>query len=315
MTKLLVIGKRGGILHWFEDVLDAADPTTQGFSLTHNNLHARLMGHLFGKNSRRARGVVHSGLRNIIQSASPDMILIVDLFYLEPETNALIAQSGAITAQWIGDRFEDRLKNNTAIQHFFFTDTSLIQRAAQLGIKGRYLPLATSATGSEITPWNLRKNDLLFIGTPSQNRLALLEKIDYPTTVYGSGWPALSRPHIKINNYRISIEKTRKLYRQYKYVLNIINSNNITTGLPARCFDVTARGACLITDKVADLSLNFNAENEVLVYDSAEHLNVILGKLQATPELGQSIAEAGRRRTINNHTFVNRLDELMLKCR
>lgn len=306
MKRILVIGKRGGILHWYEDVLTAAGPDASGFTLNHHNFASRMAGHLLGKQDARVRKLVHDGLAATLARLQPELVLIVDLFYLEPPVNALLQSCGATVVQWIGDRFEDRLARNTAVQHFYWTDTGLLEPARRLGLpEGRYLPLAANLPEAPLPAWNERREDILFIGAPSANRIALLEQLDHPVRVIGPGWPAFRNPKITVTPRRMAVMKARELYRQHKFVLNIINRDNIISGLPSRCFDATAHGACLLTDNVTDLARNFEPGREVLAYDDAGQLAGLMRTL-ADADLG-AIAEAGQQRTAREHRFADRL--------
>lgn len=308
MKRLLIIGKRGGILHWYEDVLKAAGDDAAGFSLTHHNLPTRLAGHLFGKNHPRVRQLVHDGLASAIRRYQPELILIVDLFYLEPAINQLLIDSGIPTVQWIGDKFEDRLARNTAVNRFYFTDTGLIPLAERIGLTGHYLPLAANPPMHPLPAWKTRRDEILFIGAPSPERIKLIEKIEHPILVIGPGWPRLDNPKATIIQRRVSIRKTRQLYAQHKFVLNIMNETNVVNGMPQRCFDATIHGACLLMNATPDTSLNFREGEEVFIFrapSEIEHLTIANDKAEA-------IAEKGRMKSFETHTFRSRINKIII---
>lgn len=307
MKRLLIIGKQNGILHWYEDVLNAAGNDAAGFSLTHHNVLARLAGHVLGKNHPRVRRLVRDGLASAIRRHQPELILIVDLFYLEPAINQLLLDSGIPTAQWIGDKFEDRLTKNTAVKRFYFTDTGLIPLAERIGLSGHYLPLAANPPTHPLPAWETRRDEILFIGAPSPERIKLIEKIEHPILVIGPGWPMLDNPKAKIIQQRVSIRKTRRLYARHKFVLNIMNENNVINGLPQRCFDATIHGACLLLNATPDTSLNFREGEDVFIFRSPseiEHLTLANDKAEA-------IAEQGRKKSVVAHTFTSRVKQII----
>lgn len=307
MTKLLVVGKRGGILHWYEDVLSAAGKHANGFSLTHHNLTTRLAGHVLGKRHPQVRRMAHGDLATALTKSRPDLVIIIDLFYLEPAVNQLLKASGLPVVQWIGDRFENRLMHNTAVQHFFFTDTGLVDMAERLGLPSHYLPLAANAPAIPLTDWNARQDDILFIGAPSRNRVAMIESIHRPTLVIGPGWPTLSNPQARVSRHRISILQARRLYASCKFVLNVMNERNILNGLPQRCFDATLHGACLLTTPAADMPLNFADGKEILTFTSPE----VIDQLASQDSKAAGIARAGRQRSQEEHTFTARIEQIM----
>jgi|GEM_PF-686314 len=307
MKRLLIIGKRGGILHWYEDVLLAAANDAAGFSLTHHNLLTRLAGHAIGKNHARVRQLIRNGLAEAIQRHRPELILIIDLFYLEPAINQLLIDSGIPTAQWIGDRFENRLANNTGVNKFYFTDTGLIPLAERIGLSGSYLPLAATLPHDTLSPWETRSNEILFIGAPSPGRVALIEQIDHPMLIIGPGWPTLGNPRARVINHRISIKKTRRLYARHKFVLNIMNESNVVNGLPQRCFDATIHGACLLMNSTPDTSLNFEEGKEVLIFRKPTDIT----RITSDDSEAKKIAARGKERSEKAHTFRKRIAEIV----
>lgn len=307
MNRLLIIGKRGGILNWYEDVLASADNMSRGFALNHENWRSHALKGLLGDSAPAYRRQVAKDLEGVLTSFSPTHILLVDLFYLRSEINELLTQSGAKTAQWIGDRFEKRLVENTSIHTFYFTDTALVRQGLSLGLSSKYLPLATIPSQATQPSWESRRSELLFVAAPSENRIELLEKINYPTLVIGPKWPILKNPAIKTLNKRLSLQAVRELYGNHKFILNQINTNNIMAGLPTRCFDATAYGSCLVTDAVDDLKLNFTVDRDIVVYRNPSEIAMLI----QNSEHCRAIAANGHAHCIKNHSFIHRLKTLM----
>jgi spore maturation protein CgeB len=86
----------------------------------------------------------------------------------------------------------------------------------------------------------------------------------------------------------------------------------------ARLFEATGMGACLITDWKANLPQLFEPDTEVVTYRSIdeciEKVNYLLGHETER----QRIAAAGQKRTLRDHTYVQRaaqLDEIMRSLR
>ena len=83
-----------------------------------------------------------------------------------------------------------------------------------------------------------------------------------------------------------------------------------------RLFETTGVGACLLTDWKKNLSELFVPDEEVLTYDSAEECAEKVRYILERESLRRQIAEAGQRRTLREHTFVNRaarIDEIIRK--
>ena len=77
-----------------------------------------------------------------------------------------------------------------------------------------------------------------------------------------------------------------------------------------RLFEVTGMGACLMTDWMINLSEMFEEDVEIVTYrnadECAEKVNYLLDHPQELP----GIAAAGQRRTLRDHTYVNRVEQL-----
>lgn len=108
----------------------------------------------------------------------------------------------------------------------------------------------------------------------------------------------------------------------YQAILNsnmVLNNHIDAVGNYAgnmRLFEATGVGACLLTDKKQNLHKLFKIDEEVVVYDSVDECIEKINWLNNHPEERERIAKAGQQRTLKDHTFTNRsqeLHELILK--
>jgi len=77
-----------------------------------------------------------------------------------------------------------------------------------------------------------------------------------------------------------------------------------------RMFEATGMGALLITDEKKNLPELFKVGKEVVTYkDSADLTEKIKYYLQHEDER-QKIAKAGQKRTLTDHTYLKRMEEL-----
>ena len=77
-----------------------------------------------------------------------------------------------------------------------------------------------------------------------------------------------------------------------------------------RLFEATGVGTCLLTERQPNLSNYFEPEQEVVTYGSASEAAERYQWLCDHPLERKCIAEAGQRRTLRDHTFVQRAPEL-----
>jgi spore maturation protein CgeB len=77
-----------------------------------------------------------------------------------------------------------------------------------------------------------------------------------------------------------------------------------------RLYEATGAGAALVTEAAPNLAELFTPEVEVATYDGADALVATVRELLADPERAQRIAAAGQRRTLAEHTYPQRMEEL-----
>ncbi|MGE4505238.1 MAG: glycosyltransferase [Desulfovibrionaceae bacterium] len=77
-----------------------------------------------------------------------------------------------------------------------------------------------------------------------------------------------------------------------------------------RLFEATGMGACLLTDRTPDLAALFEPDVELAVYSSPEEAVEKARWLLDHPAEARAMAEAGRSRTLAEHTFTHRAEAL-----
>lgn len=304
--KILIIGKRGGILQWYENLLAVQHQTTeykiQGFALNHNNnVERALKKIIFNKDIYTA-----NLLRKKLNNFQPDLILIADLFYFNDRFLQVLKEHPSKKAHWVGDFFDERLaKSKEVIDLFCFTDSSFIEDAKKIGIENTaYLPLAFNP--DIFFADQTEKNDrLLFVGAWSKDRQELIEQIPLPITIYGKGWHQLHKSECDIHPHNISLTEVAQLYRKHKFVLNVINRTNIRQGMNMRCFEAPACGCILVSEYVKDLDFAFNINSEIICFSNPCELSKKIQNVNLDPKLAMNKVE-------KFHTYKNRINEILL---
>ncbi|CAB1217402.1 CgeB family protein [Acinetobacter bouvetii] len=308
--KILIIGKRGGILQWYENLLAAQHQTTtytiEGFALNHNNNLERTLKKIVPNKDQYTANL----LKKKLSTFQPDLILIADLFYFNDYLLQVLKESAAKKVHWIGDFFDERLsKSKDIIDLFCFTDSSFIDDAKKIGIeKSLYLPLAYNPDVF-FTSNESKDQRLLFIGAWSADRQALMEKIPLALTIYGKGWDKLTKQNCTIYPHNIKLEKVAELYRKHTFVLNLINKTNIRQGMNMRCFEAPACGCILVSAYVKDLEYAFDVGNEIISFSNPAELAEKLQNTDINPELAMHKVQSC-------HTYQHRIKTLveMLLC-
>jgi hypothetical protein len=109
-------------------------------------------------------------------------------------------------------------------------------------------------------------------------------------------------------NARYTPEEVGRIYSQSRIVFNTSIAGDVTM----RVFEGAACGALALTDSIANgLSELFQVGTEIVTYaDDAELLDMIIYYLAHDTEREQ-IAQAGRRRTLGEHTYEHRARQLV----
>ena len=312
--RILVMGKRGGVLQWYEHLLAAGEQLPniefKGFALNHNDFFERAKRSFSSLvNKANIDKINARALNKVLLNFQPDLIIIADLFYLSDDVLSVLDKYKHIKiAHWIGDFFDERLlRSRELVDCFYFTDTGLLQNAKKMGLENSlYLPLAFNPKVFKRPDKEARKNDLLFVGAWSENREAIIRNIEIPMIVIGKGWERIKDIQHRVISRNISNQEVAVLYQQHACVLNIINSNNINNGLNMRCFEVPACGALLITDNVTDLKNCYHQE-EVITYSATDELSSLYRTLISKPADVVRISKNGNKRALSDHTYASRI--------
>jgi spore maturation protein CgeB len=83
------------------------------------------------------------------------------------------------------------------------------------------------------------------------------------------------------------------------------NANNM------RLYEATGVGAMLLTDKKDNLGDMFEVGKEVVAYSNETEAAEMIRHYLAHPEEADAIARAGQARTLNDHTYEKRMEELV----
>lgn len=318
--RILVVGKRGGVLQWFESVVDAGRGLDGieicSFAVNYNSATDRLWKNLL-KASRWQwyNRAVAGEFLSVVKSFQPDLVLIVDWIYIPQELFEVLnsAPKRPYVAWWIGDLFDrQRAVRAGCVDKFYFTDSHFMEYAAQEGIiSSSYLPLACNANIYQHKNHGKRDARLVFVGAYADNRENVLREIKRPVLVVGKHWEKLSGSEHAFRARRVSVQNVARYYNQHIGVLNIKNSGNVVNGLNMRTFDAPACGCVVLNDNMGDLDRCFEIDKEILVYHNPDELNALYERIVADDVWRRDIAVAGERRVMNEHLYTHRLQTII----
>jgi len=153
------------------------------------------------------------------------------------------------------------------------------------------------------------------LSTAHQTRIALLEHLclTTPIKIWGSGvdrLPANSPIRGCYQGNAWGIEMYRILGRS-KLTLNshIGIAEDYANNL--RLYEATGAGACLVTDAKANLNELFEPGAEVVTYSTPEDCSESIRFYLEHDEERRAIAKGGQARTLREHSYFNRMRELL----
>ncbi len=310
--RIFLLGKLGSITHWLEDCAAALRADGHHIALGGTRhpaiseaLETWLAEPLAGRIARR------------VQVFAPDLILAIGAFHVPIIFLQKIAAlpGRAPLVGWVGDLFDAQAV--TAAQYLdlvAYTDAGLDARHREMvfGNSSVFLPHAVNpAPVSQGEDIRQRDPRLIFIGTPTPQRLGLVEGLPMPMCLYGPGWKmGPQSPHAAVAR-KVSPARLQSLYGHHRAALNIRNETHVLTGLNQRNFQPYLARTAVATDNQADLETCFEPGREVLVYSGPDELKALAEMVIREPGTVAKVAQAGRRRVLAEHTYSQRLNTLL----
>ncbi|HNY71949.1 MAG TPA: glycosyltransferase [Syntrophales bacterium] len=200
---------------------------------------------------------------------------------------------------------------------FIFDDHYTEELREKGGKKVSYLPLAADdelfqhldMSEDERAKWSF---DVCFVGMPYDNRIEILNALSgFHLGVFGDYWERY-RDKMVGDYYRgkASGETVRKIYGASKIVLNI-NHPQSRHGVNARTFEIPCCGAFEIVNHVHGLEDLFAVGKEIVCYKSEEELKSLVTYYLAHDEEREAIVAKGHQRVMREHTWFNRVKDVI----
>lgn len=199
----------------------------------------------------------------------------------------------------------------TSFPHF-------VPRLKALGVASDYFRIGFDTRVLELLGTVNKEVDVSFVGGISRhhgNAVPLLEYLATNTSIefYGYGAktlprssPIRARHHGEVwgmDMYRALARSRITLNRHINVAEN--NANNM------RLYEATGVGALLITDRKDNLGELFDIGKEVVAYSTPEEAAELIRYYSDHPDEAATIARAGQARTLREHTYRHRMEELV----
>lgn len=271
---------------------------------------------LFGKWLARAKGLLFILLEQI-REEKPDVLYVQDLSAIPPEALSSLKGRVALIVGQIACPLppDGYLKPYDLILSSF---PHYVKRLRAQGIASEYLRIAFEPLVLQRMGDQEKRYTCTFVGGISRihrkgNELLehLARRVDMDFFGYGVDMLPKSSPvRQKHHGEAWGLDMYRVLAQSYITVNRHIDvAENYANNM--RLFEATGCGAMLITDAKDNLNELFEVGKEVVVYSSPEEAAELIEYYASHPKERDAIARAGQQHTLREHTYRQRMEELV----
>jgi len=252
-----------------------------------------------------------------VRAARPDVLYLQDLNLIPPETlRSLKGSVGLVVGQ-----IASPLPAQDYVKAFDLILTSFphyVARLRDLGVAAEYFrigfdPVVLGELGA-VT----RHRACTFVGgiSPAHGgRTVFLEKLAQSLDIeffgYGADTLAPSSPILPKHRGPAWAMDMYRVLSESRITLNVHIDVAERFANNMRLYEATGCGALLITDRKDNLHELFRPGEEVLAYRDAEEAIELARRYAQRPEEASAIARAGQARTLREHTYRQRMEELV----
>lgn len=261
------------------------------------------------------------GIRHIvvdqIRSMRPDVLYCQDLWFLTPK----IIKELRPYVQLVVGQTASPLPDSELLKSYDLILTSFphfVPRLRAMGIAAEYFLIGFDERILDKIGETSKDYDVSFIGGISRHHSRALSMLEYlakntPIEFFGYGSEGLrsdsqvvAKHHGEVWGLEMykTIAKSRiALNRHIDVAENYANN--------MRLYETTGVGTLLITDSKRNLGELFEIGKEVVVYSSPDEAADKINYYLNNPEEASAIARAGQKRTLQDHTYYKRMEELL----
>ena len=260
---------------------------------------------------------MHRVLLNQVRKFQPDVLFIQDL-------NLIPAQLGRelkkYTRLFVGE-IASPLPPKSYFREYDLIISALpliVEKVRSWGQKSQYLPLGFNEEKAKFSPASSRPIDVSFIGSFSRHQpqtlplLAEVARINPSLKIFGPASTEIFEPFGLAGNY-VGEAWGNSMFDVISQSKIIINRHGTIAGdyaVNMRMFESTGMGSVLVTENKSNLGELFEIGTEVVSYSSPEDAANSIQMLLRAPDKLDSIASAGQRRTLSQHTYSKRSEAL-----
>ncbi|CAM4013444.1 glycosyltransferase family protein [Helcobacillus massiliensis] len=268
---------------------------------------------------QRTRAITDSAIR-ALRSVKPQAVLVIKGDVLADDVWSELDAMGIPRALWLYDELRRTRWDRSALAGIPFVasysahDTDELREA---GMNAHHVPLGFDHL-MQVRPAGTRTGEFTFIGARYPNRETVMTRLadaGIPVRVYGRDWSKDPRDVLRTwGSSRPALPWGRDLRRADAYQVMrdgaaTLNIHGDQDGFTMRTFEACGVGAVQIIDR-ADVEGLYEPGRELLVASSADEAVDQAQRIVTDPSWARTIREAGKRRTLAEHTLVHRAEQL-----
>jgi hypothetical protein len=254
-----------------------------------------------------------------IEAVRPEVLYCQDLSFFPPAVLRRLRREGIV--KLVVGQIACPLPPDDFLRGYDLILTSFphfVPRLRALGVASEYFRIGFDTRVLEKLGSVPKDVDASFVGGISRHHRKAVPVLEYmaretPMQFFGYGAdgldadsPIRSRHHGEVwgvDMYRALARSRVTLNRHIDVAEN--NANNM------RLYEATGVGSLLITDRKDNLGEIFEIGKEVVTYGSQEEAARLVRYYLANPDEARAIAQAGQARTLREHTYERRMQELV----
>ncbi|RKN85287.1 CgeB family protein [Paenibacillus ginsengarvi] len=273
----------------------------------------------------------------LAEAANPDLVLVLDAAGCSFKTEQVdrMRDGGLLTAVWLPDDPYHSDATADIARHYdyvFTIEANCVSMYRDIGCcRVFHLPFGVNPGFTRhVRVDETYRHDICFVGSAFWNRVAYFDEIaDYLAAkrvkIIGYWWERLRQYEklaSRIEGVWMSPEETAKYYSGAKIVINLHRSaddkshNSNSRNVPAhsvnpRLFEIASCAAFQLVDNRPELSQFYTPGVEIATFESPSDLVGKLDYYLTHDEERREIARRGLYRTVNEHTYRNRIQRLL----
>lgn len=251
-----------------------------------------------------------------LEQLKPDVVYVQDMAGTPKELLASARAMGALIVGQIACELAHSVPLNS-YDIVFSSFPHFVDAFRQAGLTSYYQPLAFDPRIREElgnVPYSERDIEFSFIGGISsfhRSGSQLLERLasETPLQIWGYGIEQIPPISALVKRHRGEAwgKDLFSLFGRSRITLNRHSEAAGTNANNMRLFEATGSGALLITDYKDNLNQLFEIGEEVVAYRNPDECVALVRYYLEHPKEARRIAEAGQRRTLNEHSYNSRM--------